>query len=913
MRTPLLGLLFLHSLFAQSSRTGSIQGSVVDVSGTALADVRVTAKHEAAGNVRSVNTDASGRFLLNGLPIGEYTLTFDSAGFSSGIQRGVPVSIGQVSTQNIALSLAVVKQQVDVSATADTLQSAVSTASVALGGERVEEAPAQNRNYLNFVLAAPAVAASAGANTSRSTAGTRNVANDSGFVFAGMRGRNNSISIDGVDNRDETTGGNRVALGIEMVQEFRVSGSTMGAEFGGAAGGIVNVVTRSGENLWHGDFTFFTQNEIANARNPEVTDGRKNRFRRYQPGVSAYGPLRRDRTFIAALFERTIESTEEFPDVPSSVLPVIDATLALPAFSRAGQRTVSRGLFASGETDTESFFKFDHILSAAHTFTARYAFSQGRVDHDVSGVDNFSDRSARGSSLTRDDVFVAGWTAVPGPNLLNDVRIQVGRRKASLTPNGAGPMYEIPGVLTFGEAYRLDGSRTETHGEVVDSVQLVHSRHLISAGASVHAIQLDSQFANRFHGIYIFPTLADFAQARPDVYIQAFGNPQTAMRTVPLGLWIQDRWQPISGLTFEIGMRYDRQWMPSVIPTANRNFAPRFGVAWHPSVNSAWVFRAGAGLFFDRYPLAYLNEAIQKDGRNAFEQYLAGPSAIAAFQASMGGSLALPLPNVPTSSYRASGDFPSTYSRKLIGGLERRIDSHTTLAVEYTQVLALHLPRIRNISATLPPQYELEQTAKSTYSGVSVSLNRRLNKDISYLVTYNAGITHDDSSDYDEQPLDPRNIRKDWGLSRQDQRQRFAFSGVFDLPTEEIRRCPSWLREGLAYITVAPVFTTGSRRPVNVLETTDVLRTGAYPISARPAGLARNTASSPANVSVDLRVMKTIHFHENRSRLQFGLESFNLLNHTNVLRVNPYAGPAFGHAVEVNTPRQVQLMMQFEY
>jgi Carboxypeptidase regulatory-like domain len=907
------GLLLVGELLAQASLTGSIQGTVTDATGAALADVKVTAKHNASGSTRSGKTGEAGQYLLNGLPLGEYTLTVESGGFTTGSYGGVQVSVGQTTTQRMVLSLAMVKQQIDVSAAPDSLQSAASSAGVTLGGERVEESPAQNRNYLNFVLTAPAVAASAGANTSRSTAGTRNVANDSGFVFAGMRGRNNSISIDGMDNRDETTGGNRVALGIEMVQEFRVSGNTMGAEFGGAAGGTVNVVTRSGVNLWHGDFTFFTQNEVANARNAEVTEGPKNRFRRYQPGVSIDGPLRRDRTFIAALFEQSIESGEEFSDVPRSLIPVVGAAMALPAFRRAGQRTIARGLFATGESDTESFLKLDHILNPNHTITARYAFSRGKVDHDVQAVDNFSDRSARGSSLLRDDAFVAGWTAVLGPTLLNDVRVQVARRKAGFTPNGEGPMYEIPGVLTFGEAYRLDGSRTETHGEVLESLQVARPHHLIGAGVSIHAVQLDSRLANRFHGIYIFPTAADFAQGRPDVYIQAFGNPQTSMRTVPLGWWVQDRWQPSRGLTIEVGARYDRQWMPGAVRAANRNLAPRLGVAWHPGGNSPWVFRAGAGLFYDRYPLAYLNEAIQKDGSNAFEQYLAGPQALAAFQLALGGALTEPLPGASKSSYLASANFPATYSRKLTGGVERRIDKDTSLTFEFTDLHALHLPRIRNAAGALPPQYQLEQTATSKYRGASVSLHRRLRKEISYLVAYNGGITHDDGSDYDEQPMDPGNIRADWGLSRQDQRHRFAFSGIFDLPVEDLGSVPRWLREPFEDVMLAPIFTAGSGRPVNILATTDVFRTGAYPITARPAGIGRNTASSPGNASLDLRVMKTIRFQHDRSRLQFGLESFNLLNHTNVLRVSQYATAAFGRPLEVNTPRQVQLMMQFEY
>jgi hypothetical protein len=260
---------------------------------------------------------------------------------------------------------------------------------------------------------------------------------------------------------------------------------------------------------------------------------------------------------------------------------------------------------------------------------------------------------------------------------------------------------------------------------------------------------------------------------------------------------------------------------------------------------------------------------------------------------------------VGIASYRASANFAPTYSRKVSAGVERRIDADTTFTAEYANVRGLRLPRIRNVADSLPPLYELEQTANSTYQGVSLSLHRRLRKDLSYLVTYNLGITHDDGSDYDEQPMNPRNIRADWALSRQDQRHRLAASGLFDLPLNAV--------PGFDDITMAPIFTAGSGRPVNTLETTDVLRTGAYPISARPAGFARNTRTSPATISLDLRVMKTIRFQHDRSRLQFGVESFNLLNHTNVLRVDPYYTPSFGRPIEINSARQVQLMMQFEY
>ncbi|MCX6611878.1 MAG: hypothetical protein NTW74_13620, partial [Acidobacteria bacterium] len=126
----------------------------------------------------------------------------------------------------------------------------------------------------------------------------------------------------------------------------------------------------------------------------------------------------------------------------------------------------------------------------------------------------------------------------------------------------------------------------------------------------------------------------------------------------------------------------------------------------------------------------------------------------------------------------------------------------------------------------------------------------------------------------------------------------FTASGLYELPTR---------------ITLAPVFQWGSRRPLNPLLTTDVFRTGAFPISARPVGVARNSQWIPSTASFDLRVMKTIPMLNERARLQFGVEAFNLLNHTNRLRVSPYLTSTFGTLIEAQNPRQIQLMIQFEY
>jgi hypothetical protein len=128
-----------------------------------------------------------------------------------------------VVVRRIQLQLAGIVEKLDVTESPDAIEAQSSSASVTLGSERIEEAPARSRNYLNFVLAAPAVAPSAGSPSQRTMTGVRSPVPDTGFTFGGMRPRNNSIQIDGMDNRDETSGGNRVAVGLEMLHaEWRL-------------------------------------------------------------------------------------------------------------------------------------------------------------------------------------------------------------------------------------------------------------------------------------------------------------------------------------------------------------------------------------------------------------------------------------------------------------------------------------------------------------------------------------------------------------------------------------------------------------------------------------------------------------------------------------------------------------------
>lgn len=876
---PLFLLLLLIAPFAAAQTTssaGSLQGVVRDRGGGLVPGAQVVAKNQETDYERRGATNAEGQYTLRGLLPGSYVLTISAAGFATVQTAAFSLSVGQVIQRDAELAPAGVTESVNVSENPEAIDLTASSASVAMGNERIEEAPARSRNYLNFVLAAPAVAPSAGGSSQRTMTGSRTAMGDSGFTAGGMRPRNNAILIDGMDNRDETTGGNRVAVGLEMVHEFRVATAAFGAELGGAAGGLLNMVTRSGVNIWHGDLTYFMQNEITNAQRSEVGATRRPEFRRYQPGVSANGPLRAHKTFISGAVEYERESAEEWSNVAEDVVARVPG--------------LYRGLYPTSTRGTELSLKLNHQVDERDTLSARYAFSRGRTIGEVQGPDNFADRSAQGNSLTADHSLVSNWLRVITPAVVNDVRLQVSERTSELTPNGTGPLVEVPGVVSYGTYQRFNSDRTERHYQVIESFNAAVRGHRLSMGADAHWVTLNAAMRHRYSGIFVFPTLDALAAGRPDLYWQAFGNPNTQMTTVPFGVWLQDRWQVHPRLLLEVGARFDRQRMPVGISPSSNNVSPRAGLAWRPAAKKPLVVRAGFGMFYDRYPLAWLNDALQKNGVQGFEQFGAGTDAVRAWMAPRSA----PVAGLAALTYATAGDFPSTYSRKLSAGWEYGFGADTSLTFEANAIRGVHLPRTRS--------RVLEQTGRSSYEGAAVTLNRHLRKELAYLATYSWGRTYDDGSDFDEQPSDPANIRRDWALSRQHQAHRVAVSALFEFP---------WFVERL---TIAPIFTVGSGRPLNALTGADPLRTGAYPLTARPVGMGRNPTLGPVSASLDLRVMKTIPMMDERAVLQFGVESFNLTNHTNAERLSPYYGrPSYRGILESLPGRQVQFMVQFEY
>src|SRR5258705_11880907 len=196
-------------------------------------------------------------------------------------------SFGPVVQIAVRFAPETVQQQITFSEAAPPIDPTETTEATTIDHDRIEESPVVSRNYLDFVLLAPQLARS---NIQGATGG-KNALADSGFTFAGLRSRSNSLYIDGVENNDEFSGSARTELSPETVQEFQVVNNGLSAESGGGASGPINVVTKSGVNTLHGDTFLFVQNGALNARDPLTNETEASSQSRFRAGLSAAGPI----------------------------------------------------------------------------------------------------------------------------------------------------------------------------------------------------------------------------------------------------------------------------------------------------------------------------------------------------------------------------------------------------------------------------------------------------------------------------------------------------------------------------------------------------------------------------------------------------------------------------------------------
>lgn len=932
---------------AQVSRTtGTVQGTAFDQTGSAIAGASVQLTNTATNQERTTTTDPAGSFIFTGVPVGLYRLTVEATGFARYENDTVESSLGAATFVAAHLVPATVQQQVAVSEQGPAIDVTQTTVATTVGPERIEESPVVSRNYLNFVLLAPSLSPT---NNTRAAAVTGVLA-DSGFTFAGQRPRSNSLYIDGVENNDEFEGSVRTELSPETIHEFQVVNNGLSAESGGGAGGSINVVTKSGANIHHGDAFLFVQNGTLNAKEPLTNETTKPELNRERVGLALGGPLIRDRTFFYMAGEQERSRGDDASLVDPAAASSINSLLNTGAYLGLVTRRLNAGTFGVERAETEASGRLDHQINASNSLLVKYGFTNNREVGDAFNVDGLVDPSSRGSGFTLDQGLTAGLNSILSATIGNNASVQISRRSQVLrTADQTGPGIDVAGIVQFGRPFSGNGERTEDHYELLNGTSILRGRHLFRFGVDFDHLRESAGVADGFGAYYIFPTLADFLNGTPDEYLQSFGVPKTQFAVTKYAGFFQDHWTISRRITLDAGLRYEFEQLPSGMREDKNNFAPRLGIAFSPS--QKWVLRAGFGVFYDRYLLSAVNRVLEWNGVGAFQQIAYGSLAHQIFTAAHGGTPANSAPGIAPSIFASSPTLSTPYSQIASAAVEQQLTQNMTISATYLFSRGVKLPRTVNVNLPTPevlssanasslgltavvPQelgravfgtnrlnpaygdiYQWQNESSSTYHGISIALNRRLADEVEFSGSYTFSKTLDDASDVAEQPQNPYDIRAERSLSTNDQRHRFVFSGTFDLPfgdEEEGKKPTGILPKVFGNIETAPILTVGNGRPVDPLVGFDANHNGAFPLSSRPLALVRNALRTGNQVQLDLRMLKYFMVGEH-GKLDLVAESFNLLNHTNVVGLNQVFAPGAVPIPTYNTADRASLARQFQF
>ncbi|MDQ1559370.1 MAG: hypothetical protein QOD32_2430 [Pyrinomonadaceae bacterium] len=929
----LLCLSNVPGAWAQQALTSAtLGGRVEDERGAALSDARVLVVNLDTGRQQTTASDEAGRYRFPYLPVGNYQLTVEHAGFTTA-RRRLTLTVGQALDAPLRLTVAEVAESVSVSESDVPVVETVRTqiADTILSRD-TDTLPLNGRNYLDLALLVPGVSrTNTGAN--QRFAETSAVPG-TGLSVAGQRNLNNTFILDGLSANDDAADLAGTFYSQEVVREFQVVTSGGMTEFGRASGGVVNIITRSGTNDFNGRLYGFARNQRFDARNPLART--RDPLTQAQYGASFGGPLKHNRTFFFANFEQTRRNDAGVITITPTNAAAVNARLDQANYRGARIQT---GIFPGGLDSTNIFGRLDHELTNTQRLTARYSLYQVKSTNarNVGGLNDTS----RGSALDNRDWNVAvGHVATLSAGALNEARFQFTRSRLDAPTNDQtdAPAVNIAGVASFGTATFSPLARALDVFEATDAFTTQRGAHTFKAGGQFLLNRVDVLFPGALAGVYTFSSLANFQAGRYITYQQAFGAPSQFQSNPNLGLFVQDEWRASESLTVNAGLRYDAQFLPAPIETDANNFAPRLGVAYAPGDSRRTVLRASIGLYFDRLPLRATSNALQRDGAKYRVAVLSfGQAGAPAFPSTLDAFPAGLLTAVTT----IDPQIENSYSGQASLQLERELTHDASLAVGYLHLRGRHLILSRNVNVpTLTAAEALargdanlgrpdarfanvsrfESSGESVYDALTVSLNRRApRRGLSFRLSYTLSKAIDTAGNFFfSTPQDNFNLRDERALSDNDQRHRLTLSGSLEAPplSSTATGGESLWRRAAEGFQLSYIFTYASALPFNIQTGTD--RNNDTNANDRPAGVGRNTGRGFDFASLDLRLSRRFTLTE-RVRLEALAEGFNVLNRANLQLPNntfgtgltPRAG--FGAPNAAADPRQLQFGLRLNF
>lgn len=719
--------------FGQAAGLGSISGTVVDATGSAVPDATVIVANTSKGIKRQLATNGLGFFAAPALiPAEGYSVKISKSGFADFDAQDIIVAVGQTVSLHVDMSVAGTATTVDVADTAQIVEDTKTDVSMVVNSRQIMEMPISARRVDSFVLMSPGVAP------------------DGAFgllSFRGIAGHNNFLT-DGNDTTNqfynENAGRTRITSQIsqEAVQEFQVISNNFAAEYGNAMGGVVNTVTKSGTNDLHGTGYLFFRNRSLNARDRyAVLNGQDIRK---QFGASLGGAIVKDKLFFFTNYEGT---RRDFPGI---------ASLSTGMFNSAGQLTATCGAPATpaqcatatnmiltrnfgtvsrSVTQDLGFGKIDYHLNDKNTLSLSLSMLRWVSPHGIQATGLVFNTGAligsNGDSTVRNAYGRAQMTTIIGSSMVNEARF--GWFKDKLY-DPASPDFLSPGLgladLTVASTTNLGIapnyprlSPSEQRFSFADNLSWTKGAHTMKFGVEIaHTEDYQDQLITRY-GAYNYATLGAFAAdfsgnttgaKNWTTYSQRFGNSVVDTNLTTFGVYAQDQFRVNSRLLFNYGVRWDYAKIPQptvtnpdypatgYINSTKDNFAPRVGMSYSIGKDRKTLFRAGYGIFFARYQSGLINTLFINNNlyQKSITYNVNTPAQLAAgpVYPNFLPSTSFDPPAGSTDIIFADKNFRNPYTHQANIGLERQLSSTIGVSASYIWSRGVRLYGVRDLN-----------------------------------------------------------------------------------------------------------------------------------------------------------------------------------------------------------------------
>jgi hypothetical protein len=598
-----LALLLVPGLARGQQGTTEIRGKVIDQQKAVVPGAAVTVRNQDTGMFREAITTNDGTYFVTGIVPGRYEVAVVLQGFKKYTRHDIVLEIGKTTSLEVQLEVGSMEEAVTVTAELPIVDTTSKEVGGNISARELTDLPSINRNYIGFVGLLPGIVP----NISTESFGSDSV------NVNGQDDRNNNYLLDGANNNDDVIGqraGTQARTALESIQEFQVITNQFDAEFGRTMGAVINAVTKQGTNVFRGSaFGFFqdarlTEKSYFVERDPKlVKPGTKQR----QYGGTLGGPIIRDK----AHFFFSVERVEI--DRDNNVLIPTRPDLNYAATTR--------------DRVLNTMIRFDHQLSANHTWGVRWLREQSPQKNQIVGV--VTPAASREESDV-DQTVVTTLNSVLANTRVNTLRLAFTRENVTFANPGFNTngqhQDQLPATLAF-QSFTDQQSAT-AQARINNAVQIENTFSWFVPGKrGDHDIKLGVQYQNSTNNADTQDNLnGTFSFGRSDLPFDA-KNPRTypdrfSIR-VPGKLhnytvahfaaaFAQDKWKLSNRLTLSLGLRYDVEIMPvkeldnprfsdpDKYPVDWSNVAPRIGFSWDPSGNGNTVIRGGYGLFYDK-------------------------------------------------------------------------------------------------------------------------------------------------------------------------------------------------------------------------------------------------------------------------------------------------------------------------